>query len=300
MKFMRPKTSFHNGFSLIEVIVALGIASIAGLGLMSFFSTGMKANKSNDLGADLLELRRTITNKISCDHTLGLTRPSACSGAQVLKDKLDRPIAPNGRIGPWTVEALCESVDGRNGLSIYATKKTSTGSFAVDPIRNLPFNRQHPSSSLFDHTASPCSNSFLTPSASCPNRIESINFEDRTVVCAKLNIQPTCPAGSYLNAVVDNNPICRRPMICVAFNGRATGAGNQGGANSPNEDCQNKGGNPDTGFGGFIQSVTNRYCMSPHSTNSSYAQHGDCSNRGGSGKCGCWSCQADGIECYQP
>jgi hypothetical protein len=89
-----------------------------------------------------------------------------------------------------------------------------------------------------------------------------------------------------------------RPIVCAPFSGRATGAGNQRGANSPDEDCRNKGGVPDAQWGGSIQSVTSRYCMSPHSTNRNSGQHGDCSNRGGNGKCGCWSCQADGIECY--
>jgi hypothetical protein len=91
-----------------------------------------------------------------------------------------------------------------------------------------------------------------------------------------------------------------KPEVCAAFVGRQTGAGNQGGADSPNQDCENKGGTPSAEKGGYIQSISRRYCMNPHSTNASYGQHGDCSNRGGKGKCGCWSCQADGVECYRP
>jgi hypothetical protein len=117
---------------------------------------------------------------------------------------------------------------------------------------------------------------------------------------------PAATATPQPTAAAKATPL---PMVCKQFVGRATGRGGDGGKNSPSEDCQNNP-NPGAEWGGSIQSITNRYCMSPHRTDpTNYArneqigpsgQHGDCNNRGGQGKCGCWSCQADGIECYQP
>jgi hypothetical protein len=302
MKFLHRASGIRNGFSYFELLIALGVMSVVGMVFLQLNDTTMKANKSNEFRSDLDEIKRIIVSKISCNDTLGPARPSTCSGTQVLKDKLGKDIAPGGKIGSWNIEAICEPIGkpARNGLSIYATRKRADGYFLVDPIRNLPWDRKHPSSSLFEAGTRICAESFGFPVvASCPYKIESINFEDRTVVCAKLNIAP-CPPKEYLTGVVDDVRTCARAPICRAFSGRATGAGNQGGANSPNEDCANRGGVPGADWGGYIKAVTNRYCMSPHSTSKSYAQHGDCSNRGGKNKCGCWSCQADGVECYIP
>ncbi len=312
------------GFSIIEALVAIGVMSVAGMALTKLNVTSMKANKSNELRMELEDIKRTIASTINCDNTIGPARPSTCTGPQVLKDKLGHVINPNNKMGPWTVEAICESIGtpASNGLSIYATKKRADGNtFMIDPLQNIPWDRKHPRSALFDPSTRLCSGSFLTTGAlTCPYGIGSVNFDDRTFVCASLNI-PSCPAGQFYTAVANSVPVCAAPpaapaaaapaaaapavaaaapaaRVCRNFTGRATGAGNQGGASSPNQDCQNKGGTPSAEWGGVVTSVSNRYCMNPHSTNRNPAQHGDCSNRGGSGKCGCWSCQADGTECY--
>lgn len=165
MKFTN-RSDITSGFSLIEALVTLSIMSIGGLALMNLNVLGMKANKSNELRADLEDIRRMITNSVGCDQTLGKTRPSTCSGPNVLlKDKLGRAINSGDKVGSWTIEAACESIGTRevNGLSIYATKKTPTGDFALDPLRNIPWDWSHPKSSLFDPNARLCSRSFATP-----------------------------------------------------------------------------------------------------------------------------------------
>ena len=181
------ESRFKNGFSLIEVLVTLGIMSVAGLALTNLNVTGMKANKSNQLRADLEDVRRTITNSIGCDQTLGLRRPSTCLGPQVLKDRLNRDLAPDKKIGSWTIEATCESIGtpAKMGLSIYATKPLGRGLYAKDPLRNLNLDKQHPRSSLFDPAARLCSGSFSTPGfKNCPFGVLNIAFQDGDYNCA--------------------------------------------------------------------------------------------------------------------
>lgn len=312
MRFHHGGVGVQNGFSLVEIVVALAVSSVVGLAFLQLNDATMKANKSNELKTDLDEIKRTIVSKISCDNTLGAARPSTCSGSQVLKDKLGNDIAPKGKLGLWNIEAVCEPIGSskKNGLSVYATRKLGEDKYLKDPLTGVHWNRKHPSSSLFSASTRLCAESFGFPVVgNCPYRIESINFQDRTVVCADLNI-PNCPPKQYLTGVVDDVRKCAPLPVCKAFFGRATGPGNQGGAGSPTQDCQNKGGVPGADWGGYIKSVTNRYCMMPHRSDKTNfknnweigpsGQHGDCNNRGGKGNCGCWSCQADGVECYIP
>lgn len=174
----------------------------------------MQANKANELRMSIEDIKRTITNTISCDQTLGATRPSNCTGARILKDRLGKEIALDGKIDSWTIEAVCESAGqpAKMGLSIYVTKKRKDGSFMVDPLRGMPFDKKHPSSALFEPGARLCSANFsaTSPATGCPNGISSINFDDQTFVCAKLNITP-CPPMQYVTGVTKGNRTCGSP-----------------------------------------------------------------------------------------
>ncbi len=92
-----------------------------------------------------------------------MAKPSTCSGPVELKDKLGANIATGGKIGPWGIEATCEVLGGKNGLSIYATKKYPNGDYMKDPLRNLPLDKSHPISMIFSASSRICSGSFLTP-----------------------------------------------------------------------------------------------------------------------------------------
>ena len=176
------------GFSLLEALITLGIMSIAAMALMSLNVTAMKSNKSSEIRSDLGDIKRTITNLMSCDQTLGTVRPTSCSGPIALKNKLGNPLAVDGKIGQWSIEATCESLGSpaSTGLSIYATKKKPDGTFMIDPIRNLPLDRNHPISLLYDPAIRLCGEYFKTTAAKgCPNGVKTINFQDQTYVCAE-------------------------------------------------------------------------------------------------------------------
>ena len=180
-----------DGFSLIEVVVALAVMSIAGLALTRLHVTSMKANKSTMIRTDLEDVKRTIANTISCDNTVGAVKPSACSGTVGLRNRVGRDMAPGGKIGEWNIEATCEVLGGQNGLSIYATKRYPTGDFMIDPLRNIPLNKSHPISMIFKAGSRICSGNFVNPALlDCPEGARTINFDDRTYTCADATWEP--------------------------------------------------------------------------------------------------------------
>jgi type II secretory pathway pseudopilin PulG/microcystin-dependent protein len=156
--------SSNLGFTLLEAMVTVGIMSVAAMGVMGVNVTAMKANKSASLRSDIIDVKRTITNKISCEKTIP-TKPAPCApGTAIsLKDAKGEFLAPSGKIGEWTIEASCEflGTPAAPGLSIYATKKTpGSDAYAKDPLRNINFDRSHPSSSLFKPDVRLCAERF--------------------------------------------------------------------------------------------------------------------------------------------
>ena len=153
------------GFSIIEALVAIAIMSIGLTAFTQWQGTIMKANKSASIRQDVAEVKRSISNSLSCEKTfesLGATRPIACSGAVTLKDKNGNSLTNSGKIDDWTIEASCESLGSpaANGLSIYATKHGKK-----DPIRNILLDRTHPIASLFTPDLRLCRDYFIaTPS----------------------------------------------------------------------------------------------------------------------------------------
>ena len=145
------------GFSLLEGMITIGVLSIAGMALVGMNDKIMKSNKSASIRSDLQDIKRTISNLISCDQTLGAAKPTACSGPVTLKDKNGNPLVNGGKIGEWDIEATCESLGSPStpGLSIYATKPGK-----IDPIRNLPLDKNHPISSLFNPDVRLCGDNF--------------------------------------------------------------------------------------------------------------------------------------------
>ena len=202
MRHCHQTLGTKKGFTLLEVMVGIGVMSIAGMALMGIINTGMKANKSNDLRADLQDIKRTIADRLSCSDTLGAA-PTSCSASTVftLKDKSGHEINPGNKIGSWTIKAKCEDIGGTKGLSVYATKRVgglTSGPFVIDPIRNLPFDESHPKSRLFDPSSRPCAVWFggAAAAGTCPanSYVKSVNFDNKSMVCEPL---PTCAWNEF-------------------------------------------------------------------------------------------------------
>jgi hypothetical protein len=119
----------------------------------------MKANKSASIRQNIMDVKREISNSLSCEKTFesfGATRPIACTQKVTLKDKNGNPLTKDNKIDQWTIEASCESLSGANGLSIYATQPDKK-----DPLRNIPLDRFHPIASLFSPELRLCKDHFL-------------------------------------------------------------------------------------------------------------------------------------------
>jgi len=173
------------GFSLVEVLVTLGLLGIVGVTLTNLNVMGMKANKSNKIRSDLADVKNTITSLLSCQETFSASsfassaRPITCPSGTIviLKGKSGLPLAPNNKIGEWTITAKCEEAGSplSNGLSVYATKPRDGGGYMKDPLRNIDFDTNHPISTLFNPDVRPCkgyfsssdSGSGITPGGLC-------------------------------------------------------------------------------------------------------------------------------------
>jgi len=224
------------GFSLIEVLVTLAILSIGLMALTQWQTTGMKANKSASIRLDIMDVKRTITNSLSCEKTLesfGATRPVACNVPVTLKDKNGNSLTNSDKkIGNWTIEASCETkgTPSVNGLSIYAIQPEKT-----DPIRNIPLDKTNPITSLFspelrlckDHFVAAPSGGGITPGGKCKTYKSSWKRNDLGVivdgggawrtkificpiefpVVMSVSSQPACNASGWQESFVDSNNV---------------------------------------------------------------------------------------------
>ncbi len=222
------------GFSLIEVLVTIAILSIGVMALTQWQVTGMKANKSASIRLDVMDVKRTITNSLSCDKTFesfGATRPIACNVAVTLKNKNGNSLTNNGKIGAWTIEASCETIGSPavNGLSIYATQPGKR-----DPLRNIALDKTHPIASLFspevrlckDHFEAAPSGGSNTPGGKCKTYKSPWNRHDSDVIVSggtwvtkrficpiefpvamSVQSQPACNASAWQGAFLDSNNV---------------------------------------------------------------------------------------------
>lgn len=201
----------EDGFSLIEVLVTIAILSIGAVALTRWQVTGMKANKSASLRQDIMDVKRTITNSLSCGKTFesfGATRPIACNVAVTLKDKNGNSLTNDGKIGAWTIEASCENIGSPavNGLSIYATQPGK-----IDPLRNITLDRNHPVAMLFSPEVRLCKDFFEvspTPAGQCSGPgeyVKSVDFNTKTAVCGTIQ---TCNSGERLT-FNGSNLVCK-------------------------------------------------------------------------------------------
>lgn len=113
----------QHGSSLLSALVALGLLGVAGKVMMSLFSTSSKSMKAVNIRSDLQDINRTIDSRINCRNTLapfGLTTPVNCAGPVTLLDSNMKPIVSNdAKMAGWTINARCENIAGKNGVSIY-------------------------------------------------------------------------------------------------------------------------------------------------------------------------------------
>jgi prepilin-type N-terminal cleavage/methylation domain-containing protein len=194
---------FSKGFTIIELLVTTAVLGIAMVGLTRMQVLGMRANKSSAIRLNALDVKRTITNSLSCEKTFesfGPTRPIACTGPVTLKDKNGSALTKNDKIDEWTIEASCESLGSppTNGLSIYAIQPGKT-----DPLRGIPLDKNHPSGTLFSREVRLCRDYFKP----APTNVSLVPASG--LACVKINSN----TAQYPSTA----PACNSGICCAAM-----------------------------------------------------------------------------------
>lgn len=166
----------RNGFTLIEILVVISILGVVGLAISSMTTTAFKATNSSKIRLDIQDIRRTLTQSLSCRDTFaayGSVKPIACpSGtAIVLKNKNNSNIVPaSGKLAGWDIDARCEDIAGDKGLSIFATKKKPGGGYLSDPLNgNMILDESSPMARIYGAGVRPCSDYFgASTGTPCP------------------------------------------------------------------------------------------------------------------------------------
>ena len=64
------KIKYHKGFTLLELVIALGISSLAVLGLGTMVSQSMKSSNNIFSNLDQESIRNRVRTKIDCQNTI--------------------------------------------------------------------------------------------------------------------------------------------------------------------------------------------------------------------------------------
>lgn len=141
------------GFSLVNVLVGVGLLGILAAASAAIFGNMFSVNRKLELRGDIEIIRRTLFDAIDCDATIAaaacnstsapggeqapflrLQRRSAVAGQPLF---LTGPLEADGsaRIGEWNVRASCSAAE--RTLVVRAARPLANGAFARDPMDRL-------------------------------------------------------------------------------------------------------------------------------------------------------------------
>lgn len=122
----------QQGFSLVSVLIALGVGSVLALSLSTMLNNSFKASKSTQLREDQLGNRRVLRNRIDCTQTLA--EVTCGSSFFPLKDKNSNIIGVSNlgafKLGSYHIRASCDGT----ALKIESSRLITASSFAKDPL----------------------------------------------------------------------------------------------------------------------------------------------------------------------
>ena len=152
--------SKEKGFSLIQILISIGIFGILALGISKMLVQGKQGAKSIEHDVLLNELRWTVSSRLDCKETLGInpssTLPLNCSAYKnvTLKNKWGDPIAKNGWLGPYQVRGIC--IDNELVVGAIRTGK--------DPLRKDEYKNRKEAKDLFSGVSDFCREEFADSS----------------------------------------------------------------------------------------------------------------------------------------
>jgi type II secretory pathway pseudopilin PulG len=135
-KLWSRKSQSQLGFTLMEVMLAAGLASVVALGVAKMTGDMLKADKKNASMLVNSTMGIQIQSMVSCARTfLGQPQGNPCANGSFidLLNSEGRPVVRQGgsRIGDWTLRARCNATAG--SIEIRAAKLT-----AGAPVLNFP------------------------------------------------------------------------------------------------------------------------------------------------------------------
>lgn len=217
-----------SGFLLTQVLVAILVLGILLIGVMKSVAWGFRSVASVTNKTELNALRDNVLRGIDCMATLGFTTipstPLSCSAYSTveLRRKNGEAIAPNGKIGPWTLAASCQN----NEIIVKATRP------GKEPLLGTPYNGQTAAQDLFNGTSEFCAE-YFGGSPQCVIQDKTIprstvgkdSFSMASVTCAagrvltSVSIIPGCHGESWMAYPVPPNPLPADPNHQVPTTG---------------------------------------------------------------------------------
>lgn len=125
-----PMTGGQRGASLVEIIVALAISTIAVLGLAAVYKNFMQAKKQLDQRAELEDYKLIVRTNLRCRETLaalGGCTPGKDLGIRGAYLGTNLLIRPDGSttVGPYKIRAKCMTTNPKEWKVTYTDTSAS-------------------------------------------------------------------------------------------------------------------------------------------------------------------------------
>ena len=215
-KNMQKNKNSH-GFSLVGVIVAIGILGLVMKFLISMLGDSSKFSKTMELKNDKQLLRLILTDRVSCTDTLKpYGNPPLCNGPIKVYDSAGRTLleAAGTKFGHWTIRASCEVNAGSTDLMFRVARPNGAGGFFKDPTSGEVYSWNHKRAALFPAGLSICSSHFSPTPTFKGNILQlkelKVNLNSSSASCNQCIINSSC------SCVQRNTPNLSQEVVASA------------------------------------------------------------------------------------
>jgi hypothetical protein len=207
----KDRRTEEQGFSLITVLIGIGIVGILATAVTRLVDFGQKGSKSNELSYDRSILRHYLYQNLSCQHTVPQSPSPLCKGDPYVPIKDDNQaniLKMNGpagdKLGEWVIRARC--MGSQQKILIEYSRRAADGSVLKDPLTG----KLQDWSDLFPGYQL-CRRSFS--SSSLPVRTQTMDFKGSN----------GCDSGGLVGGVLDVKRRYSVTMSCAPGEKAVTG-----------------------------------------------------------------------------